>query len=88
MRGGVFRSDNWACGTIDALWKHMGDAQDICQDDERIRAFHCYLGDFFGFVTLQRYKWRGRVQGAIVFNTSAGGVHPLTLQLAEKALLE
>lgn len=88
---GVFQSDNFSCATLEALWKHIGPSQDFCDSDERVRCFffdaHPVV-DVFGIVALQRYKWRGRTQGAIVFNTSAGGTMPLTLALAEKALEE
>lgn len=83
----VFTPDNFSCATMILLWDHCQE-DSFHADDERVRCFYCDLGEYFGIITLQRYKWRGRVQGAIVFDTSLGGTRKLTLALAERALLE
>lgn len=82
---GVFTDENWCCATMEALSEACVEA--FHEDDERLYCLYRDLGTFFGIIVLQRYKWRGSVAGAIVFNTSAGGTTPLTLELAEKALL-
>lgn len=84
FKSGVFDSDNWACATMNVLRYIVTDA--FHEDDERLSATSFQTPDWNGILVLQTYKWRGRIQGATVFNTSGGGHVPLTILLAEQII--
>lgn len=86
FESGVFNPDNWQCATMLRLL--LTTTHVYHEDDENLTASSCDFGKFFGLLVLQQYKYRGCIQGAIIFNTSAGGHMELTLDLAEKYIQE
>lgn len=85
---GDFTTGNWACATMSALLalaiKH---GTRVAYGDELLRVLPVpEAGPFTGFLVLQTYKYRGRIQGAAFFDTAIGGTPRLTYYLADRVI--
>lgn len=89
---GVFSSDNWNCLTLNGIRNKLNHGR--FDDDEWLASTYVdFVADpdsgeqiANGYLVLQGYKNRGRVQSAAFFATDEAGLLALTKDLAEVIL--
>ena len=77
---GTFSTDNWRCGTMDAL-RDWCEVDAACDSDQHAAFFPTGDG---AFIVLGWHRFRGRTEYAGLLDETA--VHDLTLARAEEVL--
>lgn len=81
FKDGTFDTDNWNCGTMQALFA-VGDT--VYGNDQSITLISHPVE--VGMIALSTYKAKGNVAKALFINADKGPTPELTLALAEKFL--